>query len=453
MSIRGAAFALAGLLGLLLVAADPALAQGATPRAGPVPVVGCEQGAAALVVTHSIDLDPNCTYSGGLTITRSHVVLDCRGARIDQGAGRSGVGILVSAPTDAALTDITVRNCVVHGFTNGVRVTRVGFKALVAGHEYDHDYSQVRILDDQISGSGGVGLYVDAYVTGVTIDDVSVTGAGSAGLYLEAGSKGSMVTNSTIVDNGFANTDPAGTPIQVGSLTFRYVSTGREGIAVDGSQDNTIRGNLIEGNSYGGVLLYENCGEYVHQHPDQWWPRHTSASGNLIVDNTIADEPNGVWIGSRMAENTASFDCATPPYDTTGGAVHVLDHATGNTVYHNRFEGDTHGVRVEDDGNQVRRNTFVDAPGPTSIAAPVEAVLIGTEFRTRALDQPVAATVVADNTSRLAGVAQPYTVIWGQVGTIATDDRRNQLRVGLAPGVQPTINPALLVLRIWLTQP
>jgi len=416
-----------------------------------VPVAGCDRAASTIVLTASADLDPNCTYSGGIQITRSGVTLDCRGARVDQGDGRSGVGILITTDVDTALHDITVRNCVVRGFLDGVRITRVGFRALAEGHEYDHDYSRVHLVDDQVTGTGGVGIYVDGYVTGVSIDRVTVTDAGSAGIYLETGSKGTRVVHSTIVDNGYANTDPAGTPYVLGGVTFLYVSTGREGIAVDGSQDNVIRDNVIRGNSYGGIFLYQNCGENYTTDPADWLPRRTAASGNLIADNTISDEPNGVWIASRMAENLAVWDCSTASYDRTGGAYHVLDHATDNAVYHNVFQGDTYGVRVEDDDNRVLRNRFEDASGPTIVPAPVAAVLVGTEFRTLTLDQPVSGTVVADNTSDLSGAASPFAVLWGDTATTFTGNRSRRAAVtALVPGVQPVINPLCMVVRFWL---
>jgi hypothetical protein len=433
----------------LLVGAAVAPSAAATPSAG-VPVVSCDQAGSTIVLTASADLDPTCTYSGGIQIIRSHVTLDCQGAHVDQGDGRSGVGILITTDVDTALTDITVRNCVVHGFLDGMRITRVGFRTLAEGHEYEHDYSRVRLVDDQVSGTGGVGIYVDGYVTGVGIKHVTITDAGSTGIYLETGSKGTRVLDSTIEHNGYANTDPVGTPYVVAGVTFLYVSTGREGIAVDGSQDNVIRDNVIGDNSYGGVLLYQNCGENYTSDRADWLPRRTAASGNHIEDNTITDEPNGVWIASRMAENLALWDCSTPSYDTTGGAYHVLDHAPANAVTHNTFVGDTYGVRVEDDANVVRRNRFVDASGPTTVPAPVAAVLVGTEFRTSALDHPVTGTVVADNASSLAGVASPYAVIWGDAATAFTGNRSHQAAVSaLAPGVQPTIDQLCMVRAFW----
>ena len=113
-------------------------------------------------------LDASCTYTAGFEITASDVTLDCRGALVSS-TSRDGVGIEVSTPVDTDLSGVTIRNCRVRGFLNSMRVTRVGFRTLTAGHEYDHGISGVVIEDSNIGGSAGVGIYVDAYVTRTTI--------------------------------------------------------------------------------------------------------------------------------------------------------------------------------------------------------------------------------------------------------------------------------------------
>ena len=452
--MTGAARTRTVLLGAIAVVVLAAAVTTAAPAVAATPVrqVGCTSADQPITITRSTTLDPTCTYSGGITITASGVTLDCRGAHVDAGDGRSGVGILVTAPVDSSLHDITIEHCVVHGFLNGVRITRSGFKTLPPGHEYDHGYAHVRVVDDTITDTGGVGLYVDAYVTGVSIDRLDVERAGSTGIYLEAGSRGTLVRHSTIVDNGYAEVSPDGYPFVFHGVTFMVVYTGREGIAVDGARDNVIRDNLIQGNSYGGVFLYENCGEDATTDPADWWPRRYGADGNLIEGNTIEDEPNGVWIGSRMAEDQADLDCSTPAYYPPAGVVG--DHATGNAVSRNRFVGVTHGVRVEDDDNRVLANRFEDATSPGSAPPPVEAVLVGTKYRTEVLGQPVTGTVVEGNRSDLSGVASPYAVIHGETDTTFRHNWSTGRQVAaLVPGVQPVINPILFVISIWLPPP
>ena len=75
-------------------------------------LLGCELAGTRLQVTSSAHLDPACTYGPGIDVTASGVTLDCRGATIDPGDDRSGVGIHVHGPVDVPLHDVEVRNCV-----------------------------------------------------------------------------------------------------------------------------------------------------------------------------------------------------------------------------------------------------------------------------------------------------------------------------------------------------
>jgi parallel beta-helix repeat protein len=149
---------------------------------------------------------------------------------------------------------------------------------------------------------------------------------------------------------------PGGIPFLVGGVEIRYLSTGREGIAVDGSRDNRIVRNRISSNSAGGIFLYKNCGEYFTQQPDQWWTRRYGADGNVIESNKISSAYTGVWIGSRMAENQLFLDCSDPPYLSGAVARFYLDYAKSNVVKRNTFVDVEYGVRVEDDGNRIESN-------------------------------------------------------------------------------------------------
>jgi len=407
-------------------------------------LVGCDRTAERLVLTTSTHLDPSCTYTAGVDITGSEVTLDCRGARIDDPSGSGRVGILVSAPTDVALHGVTVRNCVVSRFLNNVRVTRTGFKSLPVGNEYEHAFTDITIEHSHLYSSRGSGVFVDGYVTDVTLDELDISGSGSVGIYFEAGSRANTVTGSTIVANGFGDVKPEGAPFSVGSLDFRYESTGREGIAVDGSRDNVITGNTLAGNSAGGIFLYKNCGEYATEKLAQWWTRPYGATGNLIEGNDLSWEDNGVWVGSRMAENQTFLDCSDPTYGPSDALTRIhLDQADDNTVRGNSFDHVRHGVRVEDDGTVVDANTF------TSDRATHEAVIVGTKRRTRFLAEPVSGTVLTANVATIAGNPDPFTWIHGHVLTTESGNLADGLPSALAPGTQPTVNPWLFVVRFW----
>lgn len=406
--------------------------------------IGCNKADNQIVVTVSSHLVPSCTYTRSIQITSSDVVLDCRGALIEKDPDvRDRLGIEIVAPADVALSNVTVRNCIVRGFSNNMRIRREGFKELTQGMEYDNAFSNIRVENSRFYDSEASGLFVDGYVTGVTLDGLEVARSGGVGVYLEAGSKDNVVQHSEIHHNGYRDVTPEGVPIVVGGVEFRYRSTGREGIAIDGSRDNIVRNNTIHNNSAGAILVYKNCGEDATSNPEGWWHRPYGSSGNLIEGNKIGSEDNGVWLASRMAENQTFMDCSDPPYLSAPLQSVFVDPSPDNVVRENLLINVTHGVRVEDDGNRVEDNQFFLAPGQTS-------VLIGTKHRTEALALPVSGTVVTGNETLASVPVQPYGWIYGHVATTFAGNFLNGLEAGLAEGTPPVINPFLFAEEIWV---
>lgn len=372
-------------------------------------LIGCERAGERVAVTADSHLDPACVYTGGFDIATSGVTLDCRGARIRGEAAPGSRGIEIEAPEGSDLSDVTVRHCRVEGFLNSLRVTREGFRSLGPGEEYRNGTRDIVIERSWFQGSRGVGIFVDGYVSDVTIRDSVVTGAGSTGIYLETGSRRNRVERNLLLDNGYRENGPDGQAFRLAGVDFWFWGVGREGIAVDGSYENTIRANVLSGNSAGGIFLYKNCGEY----PDRpsYFERRFPADDNRIAGNVFLGGRNGVWVGSRMGENTLPMECTDPAYVVGPVQRIVLDHAADNAVVGNVFHGVTHAIRVEDDGTEVLGNVFfADAPDH-------HAVLVGTPHRTDVLDRPVRGTVVRGNFSAIADNPSPYRWAHGHEDT------------------------------------
>lgn len=417
----------------------------APDAAGAAPVVACPATDALITITADADLDPTCTYVAPFEITASDVVLDCKGAVID-GTGRGGVGILIHAPATVALSGVVVRNCDVGGFLNSVRVTRDGFRALAPGVEHADAFSDIVIEDSTFHDARGVGVFVDGYVTDVKIRRSTMRDAGSTGVYLEAGSARNVVQANVFDHNGYGENGLGGTVVSVGGVTARYWGTGREGLAIDGSRDNVVVGNTFTGNSAGGAFLYTNCGEYHLSRPNRWFERRYGATGNVIEANTFAGGVTGVWVGSRMGENTWPMECSDPAYiDDPGQLLRVsLDRASGNLVAANTFTGVTYGVRVEDDGTTVRQNTFVgDAPGQY-------AVVVGTRFRGAVLDQPVRGTSIEGNRATIAGNPSPFRWAWGAADTSFVGNTASGAQASFCEIVPLPTGPFVMVLAFAL---
>jgi hypothetical protein len=399
----------------------------------------------AVAASGAVHLDPACTYTAGVDITASHVTFDCRGARIVDPTGQAGRGITVRTDVSTPLTDVTVRNCVVAGFLNGMRVTRDGFRALPAGDEseYANGTSAITIENSHVYGTRGSGIFVDGFVEGVTLRDLEIAGAGGVGIYLEAGSQGNVVEGNLIHRNGYDDVYGDGVPFVLGGHEFRYHSTGREGLAIDGSRHNVVRGNTFGLNANGGIMLYKNCGEYATERPQQHWTRPYGADGNLIEANTFLAERHGVWVGSRMAENQYFMDCSDPAYLDEGITRYHVDRAQGNVVRGNDFRYVPHGVRVEDDATTVEANTFT-----TTDPAHVD-VVVGTRERAARLARPTAGTLVTGNVADAPAGAQPFRRIPAETGTTFTGNTTNGAPAALVDGPQPPQDPFLMVREVW----
>jgi parallel beta-helix repeat protein len=396
--------------------AAPPLAATATPERA-IATVDCSQAAVRTVLTASAELDPTCTYTAGFEITASGVTLDCRGARVAGPDGVGGVGILIRTPVDVAMSDVTVRGCDVSGFTNAIKVTRDGFRTLPEGGEFVHPTSAIELVDNHVHDTRGVGIFVDGYVSGVTIGQNLVERTGSSGIYLETGSKQSLVVDNEIVDNGIRENGPGGQTFELGGTTLWFWGVGREGISIDGSYENTVRANTFRGNSAGGIFLYKNCGEYPDRNPGRWFDRRDHARDNLIEANTFLGGRNGVWVGSRMGENTLPMECSDPAYVDEPGKRVVLDYAERTTIRGNRFDDVTYAIRIEDDDAVVEGNAF------TSTAADRHAVIVGTPYRTEVLGRPVRGTVLRDNVADIVGNDSPYRWVHGIADTVDEGNR------------------------------
>ncbi len=408
--------------------------------AAPAPgsqLIDCSQAGDRVEITVSSHLDPSCVWTRGVRITASDVVLDCQGARL-YGPDRQR-GVEISAPTDTALSNITVRNCQIEGFLNNVRITRDGFRDLAEGVEYENAFSNIVIEDSTLLNSRGVGVFVDGYVTGVTLRRLHVEGSGSSGIYLEHGSKDSLVEDCDIVSNGFGENGPYWQEFQFAAGIW-YFGNGREGLSIDGARFSTIRNNRFSGNAYGAIFLYKNCGEYVTSRPERWWHRRYGADGNVIENNTITGGTNGVWVAARMAENILPMECSDPQYQPG----YALDYADDNIIRNNVFQNVTYGVRVEDDDNQILNNQF-------SGDGAQQAVLIGTPNRTATLGQPVTGTIVTGNTATIPTNPNPYRWVHGHTNTTFSGNLSLGRPSGLCEGLEPARGPFVMTLAVVIT--
>jgi hypothetical protein len=409
--------------------------------------IGCDQAAARVTVTTSATLDPSCAYTGGFDVVASNVVLDCRGALLQRASGSASLGIVVRTPVDEDLADVTIRHCRVDGFLNDIKITRQGVQSLAPGHEYDHHLRHVVVEDSTLTDSAGVGLYVDPYVTDTVIRRTTIARAGSTGIYLDEGSRRATVTDNIVVGNGFVENGPGGTNTNVGGVDVRYWGPGREAIAVDGSGDNLIAGNWLVGNAAGGVFLYTNCGEYVHQDPASWLEHRFGAEHNRVERNVIIGGETGVWVGSRMGENVYPMDCSDPPYVSGPLQAITLDRAAHNRIRGNAIAVAHFGVRVEDDDTFVAGNRFFGS------TPDIDAIVVGTPYRAAVLGRPVTHTRLDGNDSEIVGNPSPYRWVEGVRDLVAVHNRADGAAAGICGAPSIPRGPFVMVYAVALQDP
>ncbi|HMT94994.1 right-handed parallel beta-helix repeat-containing protein [uncultured Thiothrix sp.] len=263
--------------------------------------------------------------------------------------------IFVTADASTTTSYITVKNGTIQGYGTAVFVHCAINSAELAALKNDPEgvYPSIQATapyhitfeNIDIQQPKGTGFYVWVGASYVTINNCSVDGARGLGVYLDTGSHHNIVSNSTFTNGGFLNPDG----------TAKTGRGRREAIAVDGSDENTIVGNTITGNAYGGIHLYSNCGEYVSTDPT-YIPRIFDAEYNVIDGNTISNNGTSggaVAIGKRVDWNLESWDCAKPLYQQYLSFKYYWDNSGFNTVKNNTGNGD---IFVRTDNNTLTNN-------------------------------------------------------------------------------------------------
>lgn len=299
-----------------------------------------------------VELNGDCTYHTNIYITESNTELDCNHATID-GRGILSNGIMVIGK-GRPVRNIIIKNCHVIGFKHsGIGVTSgVSPEKLSVVHDinFNNSPSNIKIIGSHVEYNGGVGIYIDDYVTNATIEQTKINNNGGVGIYLDQSSQKNKIINNRIEKNGFL---PDGEPV-------------REGLAIDSSAHNLIIGNVFSGNSRGGIYLYKNCGEQYSKGRSVIRWQHSDY--NIIENNEFYNQPVGVWIASRQSMNLSKWDCGDKPMKSN--KAYYEDFANNNSVIKNSFCNNTKAVIIEGDYNKIISNE-VDENIITGISEPV----------------------------------------------------------------------------------
>jgi len=401
----------------------------------------CANRSKPLNIKRNTALNPKCTYRHGFRISRSNITLDCRGAIIAGGV-KSKAGILISAPSDLRLENVTVRNCIITNQPVGIQVSRTKWRRLKRGHENENGFRRILISNLRILDSKGSGIYLTPYVSGVTIRKVEIAGSGESGIYFDSGTTGNRLQNSEIHHNGFGRKSKNTKIISFGPVRIKALLTGREGIALDGAFNNKIIGNHIHHNAVGGIYAYRNCGEGHSKKRKRWYRRRYGANGNVMRGNRIENEINGIWIASRASQNQYFMDCGGAAYRT--GVLFKIhrDQAKNNRVIANQFRNVRYAIRIEGDGSVVTNN-LIHSRSPNHVA-----VLVGSLYRGKAGSKPLRGVKIVDNIAVMPDNRRPFLQVSDARKLRFSGNINNSRAIALARGEYPKPDPYLFV-RDW----
>ncbi|MEZ5536436.1 MAG: right-handed parallel beta-helix repeat-containing protein [Thiolinea sp.] len=363
-----------------------------------------------VVVDTSMTLPENCVFEQvTVQLAAPDIVFDCNNAvfngmtKINRNEYRDaysveeapqGLAFAVSSSENAAvhLSNITIRNCQILNYITAldikVNLTDDTKQALRSGSGDEDNLrakapANVKILNSKIINSHGSGIYVNRYVTGFEMSNSRLKGSGGPGLYLDAGTRAAEVSGSVVEGNGYFSYNPEDRTREA----RRSDLAKREGIAIDSSTRNTISNSVFNDNANGGIYLYKNCWEDAAADPDEL-PRTEGADFNLIQGNRFSNELVGVWIAERADRDLSGFDCGDPVVYENDGEKYYRDYARENSVSGNTFTDNRVAVRVKDDANILRDNTFVNSERYD--------IAVGSEIREK-IGDPVSGTLLSGN--------------------------------------------------------
>lgn len=219
-----------------------------------------------------------------IVINQNNTKIDCKGGSLNW--------LFILSPLVqkeyVPVTNVVIRNCVIKSgirisghSTNGEGAVNVSDSRTNPNHTaYTQSVAPNNILLDHIffTPNGSLPLYLSPGVYDVTVQNSTFGGSSnSVAIYMDAESGFNKILNNTI-----------GTKTKF-----------RELIAVDGSANNLIKGNLFTNLDNGGIFLYRNCGEGGAV-------RFQTPSYNTIENNTFkyvrcrwfTCKP-GIWLSAR----------------------------------------------------------------------------------------------------------------------------------------------------------
>lgn len=364
-----------------------------------------------VTLRQSTTLPANCSFQRvTLVIDRPNVELNCNNAVFnampkiernrygkvytpEEAPVRYGIIIQGNQSDTARVSDITIRNCQFLNYGDAItaqfNLPQSTLLGLRNGNILESTIqaiapTRINVLNSKLVNSHLHGIFLNRYVSYLSVQHSQILGSGNSGIYLGADTEHALISHSVIEGNGFSSYD---TDTRIRTPRRTEVSR-REGIAVDASSNNRIANNTFRDNGDGGVYLYKNCWEYVED--PYTAPHRYGSNANEIDGNNFSAEETAVWVAERADRDLADFTCGDSLLVQENSRKYYRDIAQNNLINNNTFSYNKTGVRIQDDGTLLTNNTFIDTKsGPD--------IWVYSRIRQKAGD-PVKNTTIRSNT-------------------------------------------------------
>jgi hypothetical protein len=249
------------------------------------------------------------------------VVVDCNGGKIE--TAHTSLAVLITSLKGAdnltwvAPKKVHIKNCIINGSIRTVGMATNGEGAILReSSRIDANHtaraqasapSEINLENLTIQTGSSIPLYIGPGSTKVRLYDSRINGKSpSVAVYMDAESAQNQISNNV----------------------FEIASVDRELIAIDGSANNLVSGNVFKNILAGGVFIYRNCGE-------GGTIRHQKPSGNIIRKNKFYHQDfESINVGSRKANSIyCSYDAGFP----YGSSANDFDFAENTTITGNTF--------------------------------------------------------------------------------------------------------------------
>jgi parallel beta-helix repeat protein len=306
------------------------------------------------------------TYREAVTVSTPGLTLDAaRGASvtIESPGGTAEDGVTVADPHGGTLHGFALAGVTVHGFSgDGVRLVNVsGFSLTGVDARDNGEYGLYPLLSSHgtiascsASGSNDSGIYVGQSsdvaisanfvqnnVNGIEVENsTDVRAVGNTAIGNTVGILVDLLPAAVVAEPGFTPIESSSHILVEGNIVLSNnrpntasaddiasAEPPGSGIVVIGGDHITVRGNLVAGNAYGGIVLLSGndllalvpgLPGYSQADPD---PRNTLVADNVLFNNGFIAAPPGfpaaadlIWTGTgadnRWRDNV--FTTSTP---------------------------------------------------------------------------------------------------------------------------------------------